>query len=121
MIWTPSPPGATLVAVDDGRVLGAAKITPNQQGNGAHVANGSFLVAPEARGRGLARRLGEVALDFARDAGFRSMQFNAVVETNTVAVALWSKLGFELIGTVPEAFDHPRDGLVGLHVMHRRL
>ncbi|MDO9608182.1 MAG: GNAT family N-acetyltransferase [Brevundimonas sp.] len=121
VIWTPPPPGATLVAVDDGRVLGAAKITPNQQGNGAHVADGSFLVAPQARGRGLARRLGEVALDFARDAGFRSIQFNAVVETNTVAVALWSKLGFEIIGTLPEAFDHPRDGLVGLHVMHRRL
>lgn len=49
------------------------------------------------------------------------MQFNAVVETNTVAVALWSKLGFEIIGTVPEAFDHPVHGLVGLHVMHQRL
>lgn len=120
-IWTPAAPGATLVAVGGGRVLGAAKITPNQQGNGAHVANGSFLVAPEARGRGLARQLGEAALDFARDAGFRSMQFNAVVETNTVAVTLWRKLGFKILCTVPEAFDHPAQGLVGLHVMYRRL
>ncbi|WP_292079317.1 MULTISPECIES: GNAT family N-acetyltransferase [Brevundimonas] len=121
VLWTLPAPGGTLVAVENGQVLGVAKIIPNQQGNGAHVANGSFMVAPEARGRGVARSLGEAALAFARDAGFRSMQFNAVVETNTVAVALWKKLGFEIVGTVPEAFDHPTHGPVGLHIMHRRL
>jgi GNAT superfamily N-acetyltransferase len=121
VLWTPPAPGATLVAVEEGRVLGAAKIIPNRQGNGAHVANGSFMVASEARGRGVARALGEAALAFARKAGFKAMQFNAVVETNAVAVALWKKLGFAIVGTVPEAFDHPRDGLVGLHVMHRKL
>ena len=120
-MWTPPAPGGTLVAIEDGLVLGAAKIIPNQQGNGAHVANGSFMVSPEARGRGVARSLGEAALAFARDAGFKSMQFNAVVETNTVAVGLWRKLGFEIVGTVPQAFDHPVHGLVGLHVMHRKL
>ena len=121
VLWTPRAPGGTLVAVEEGRVLGAAKIVPNQQGNGAHVANASFMVASEARGRGVARALGEAALAFARNAGFKAMQFNAVVETNAVAVALWKKLGFAIVGTVPEAFDHPRDGLVGLHVMHRKL
>lgn len=120
-MWTPPAPGGTLVAVEDGQVMGAAKIIPNQQGNGAHVANGSFMVATAARGRGVARSLGEAALAFARDAGFKSMQFNAVVETNTVAVGLWKKLGFEIVGTVPEAFDHPAHGLVGLHIMHRTL
>ena len=120
-MWTPPAPGGTLVAIEDGQVLGAAKIIPNQQGNGAHVANGSFMVAAAARGRGVARSLGEAALAFAREAGFKSMQFNAVVETNTVAVGLWKKLGFEIVGTVPEAFDHPVHGLVGLHVMHRKL
>ena len=120
-MWMPPAPGGTLVAIEDGHVLGAAKIIPNQQGNGAHVANGSFMVGPAARGRGVARSLGEAALAFARDAGFKSMQFNAVVETNTVAVGLWKKLGFEIVGTVPEAFDHPVHGLVGLHVMHRKL
>jgi GNAT superfamily N-acetyltransferase len=120
-IWTPPAPGGTLVAIEDGLVLGAAKITPNQQGNGAHVANGSFMVAAAARGRGVARSLGEAGLAFARDAGFKSMQFNAVVETNTVAVGLWKKLGFEIVGTVPEAFNHPAHGLVGLHIMHRTL
>lgn len=120
-LWSPPSPGGTLVALSDDQVLGAAKIIANQQGNGAHVANGSFMVAPQARGRGVARRLGEAALTFARDAGFRSMQFNAVVETNVHAVALWRSLGFEIIGTAPEAFAHPRHGLVGLHIMYRRL
>lgn len=69
----------------------------------------------------MGRALGEDALAWSRSAGYRSMQFNAVVETNTAAVKLWRSLGFEVLTTVPEAFDHPVHGLVGLHVMHRRL
>jgi ribosomal protein S18 acetylase RimI-like enzyme len=49
------------------------------------------------------------------------MQFNAVVETNAAAVRLWESLGFRILATVPEAFDHPTAGLVGLHLMHRAL
>lgn len=120
-IWMQTAPGLTLVAVDGDQVLGSAKVTPNQMGGGAHVANASFMVGPAARGRGVGRLLGDAALASARSAGFRAMQFNAVVETNTVAVALWQALGFDIVGTVPEAFDHPTKGLVGLHVMHRKL
>lgn len=120
-IWMQTAPGVTLVAVDGAQMLGSAKVTPNQMGGGSHVANASFMVGPAARGRGVGRLLGQTALDWARDAGFRAIQFNAVVETNTPAVALWRSLGFDIIGTVPEAFDHPTKGLVGLHVMHRRL
>ena len=79
------------------------------------------MVDPTAAGRGVGRALGEYVLEHARAAGYRSMQFNAVVETNHAAVGLWRALGFEVIGTVPEAFDHRRYGLVGLHVMYRRL
>jgi len=121
VIWMQSPPGVTLVAIDGGQLLGSATIKPNQMGGGSHVANASFMVGPAARGRGVGRLLGKAALDWARSAGFRAMQFNAVVETNTTAVALWTSLGFDTIGTVPEAFDHPTQGLVGLHIMHRRL
>jgi hypothetical protein len=32
-----------------------------------------------------------------------------------------AKIGFEVIETVPESFDHPDHGLVGLHVMYRAL
>jgi GNAT superfamily N-acetyltransferase len=111
----------TLVAVDGAAVLGTAKIVPNQDGPGAHVANASFMVDPAHAGKGVGRALGTAVLDRARADGYRAMQFNAVVETNTPAVTLWKALGFTVIGTVPEAFDHPRHGLVGLHVMHQQL
>ena len=120
-LWMQTAPGITLVAVDGDQLLGSATIKPNQMGPGSHVANASFMVGPAARGRGVGRLLGQAALDQARSAGFSAMQFNAVVETNTAAVALWRSLGFAVVGTVPEAFDHPTRGLVGLHVMHRRL
>lgn len=79
------------------------------------------MVDAAHRGRGVGRALGEYALAWARDGGYAAMQFNAVVETNTAAVLLWQELGFEIDGTVPEAFDHPRHGRVGLHVMYRRV
>ena len=108
----------TLVAVDGAAVLGTAKIVPNQDGPGAHVANASFMVDPAHAGKGVGRALGTAVLDRARADGYRAMQFNAVVETNTAAVALWQSLGFEIVGTVPGAFDHPTHGYVGLHVMY---
>jgi L-amino acid N-acyltransferase YncA len=120
-LWMASPPGRTIVAVDGGAVLGTATMGPNRPGNGAHVATASFMVAGAARGRGVGRALGEEVIAWATREGFRAIQFNAVVETNTAAVALWQSLGFAVVGTVPEAFRHPRDGYVGLLVMLRRL
>lgn len=120
--WTGSPGARVLVAVDDaGAVLGTAKYLPNHPGAGAHVANASFVVGPDAAGRGVGRALARAVLDGARADGYRAMQFNAVVETNERAVRLWESLGFTVLATVPEAFDHPAHGLVGLHVMHRTL
>lgn len=119
--WMEEPPGLTVVAVDGDIVLGSAKTGPNRPGRGAHVATASFMVDPAHQGRGVGRALGEHVLELARAAGYRSMQFNAVVETNVTAVRLWRSLGFEVIGTVPEAFDHPAHGPVGLHVMWQRL
>jgi len=121
-LWMVSPPGRTVVAVDDdGTVLGTANMYANRPGPGAHVASASFMVAPSAWGRGVGRALGEHTIAWARDAGFRAMQFNAVVAANARAVALWQSLGFTIVGTVPEAFHHPAHGYVGLHVMHRLL
>lgn len=121
--WTRSAGARVLVAVDaaDGTVLGTAKYLPNHPGAGAHVANASFVVARDASGRGVGRALAHAVLDGARADGYRAMQFNAVVETNERAVRLWQSLGFAVLATVPEAFDHPTRGLVGLHIMHRAL
>ncbi len=120
--WMHTPPGRTVVAVaEDGTVLGTAETHPNHGGPGAHVANAGFMVDPAASGRGVGRALAEHVLEQARSDGYRAMQFNAVVETNTGAVALWRSLGFAVLTTVPEAFHHPVRGYVGLHVMHRFL
>jgi GNAT superfamily N-acetyltransferase len=120
-VWVEAPPGRTVVACDGSSVLGTAKMGPNRPGPGSHVATASFMVAADARGRGVGRALGEYALSWAREQGYAAMQFNAVVESNESAVRLWQALGFRIIGTVPEAFAHPTLGRVGLHVMHRRL
>jgi L-amino acid N-acyltransferase YncA len=120
-LWMAQPPGATVVATDGDRrdlVLGTARMGPNRPGRGAHVGTASFMVAAASRGRGVGRLLAEHVVAWHRAQGYRAIQFNAVVETNTAAVALWRSLGFEVIGTVPGAFEHPTHGYVGLHVMH---
>ena len=119
-VWIEAP-GLTVVACDGPLILGTAKIGPNRPGPGSHVATASFMVAADARGLGVGRALGEYALSWAREQGYAAMQFNAVVETNVAAVKLWQALGFQIIGTVPEAFEHARLGRVGLHIMYRRL
>ena len=120
-MWLQPPPARTLVAVDDGAVLGTTLVRPNLGGPGGHVANGGFMVDPRQRRRGVGRLLGESAIAVAREDGYRAMQFNAVASSNVRAVQLWQSLGFEIIGTVPEGFHHPEQGYVGLHVMHRVL
>jgi L-amino acid N-acyltransferase YncA len=115
--WIEQPPGLTVVAVEGDTILGSAKMGPNRPGRGAHIATASFMVDPAHQGKGLGRALGTYVVEWARAAGYAGMQFNAVVETNAAAVSLWQALGFEIIGTVPGAFDHRVHGPVGLHVM----
>jgi len=120
-LWMQRPPSSTVVALDGRTVVGSASMGPNRPGRGAHVATASFMVDPAYQGHGVGRALGEHVIEWARAHGYRSIQFNAVVETNTAAVRLWQALGFEILATVPEAFDHPDRGPVGLHIMFRRL
>ncbi len=121
-LWMREPPGVTLVAADsDGTVLGTAEMHPNYGGAGGHVANAGFIVDPAHGGRGVGRALGEHVVERARRDGYEAMVFNAVVETNANAVALWRSLGFDVLATIPQAFDHPTLGKVGLLVMHRSL
>lgn len=116
-LWMEPPPGLTVVAELDGVIVGTAKMGPNRPGHGDHIGTASFMVDPAVRGAGVGRRLGEYAIDWHRRHGFEGIQFNAVVESNAAAVHLWRSLGFEIIGTVPNAFRSPRFGRVGLHVM----
>lgn len=116
--WMERPPGLTVVLEEDGQILGSAKMGPNRPGRGDHIGTASFMVAPEARGRGVGRSLAEHVVQWHREQGYSGIQFNAVVETNTAAVRLWESLGFTIVGTVPGAFRSHAHGLVGLHVMY---
>jgi ribosomal protein S18 acetylase RimI-like enzyme len=119
-----TPDTAFWVATDDdgsGQILGMYRLTANRRDLGSHVANASFMVDPHYQGRRIGEALGRHCLREARRAGFLAMQFNFVVSTNTGAVALWRKLGFDIIGTLPKAFRHRERGLVDAHVMYRFL
>jgi L-amino acid N-acyltransferase YncA len=120
-VWMEVAPSRVIVALDEGRIVGSAKAGPNRPGRGAHVATASFMVDPNAQGRGVGRELGLHVIAWARAEGYSAMQFNAVVETNVGAVKLWRSLGFDILATVPEAFDSKEHGLVGLHIMYLRL
>ena len=115
-------PQMTYVAEDDsGTILGTYYIKPNQSGPGSHVCNCGYIVAKEARGKGVATLMGQHSQQEAQRLGFRAMQYNCVVSTNTVAIKLWQKLGLEIVGTLPEAFKHPQLGYVDAFVMYKSL
>ena len=111
----------TYVAERDGCVVGTYILRANQPGLGSHVANAAFMVASDAQGSGVGRRMAEHCLGEARHLGFRAMQFNFVVSTNTPAIHLWEQLGFKVVGTLPGAFRHPKRGYVDVYVMFHSL
>ncbi len=117
-----SLPAATYVAVDgDNALLGTYYLKPNQPALGDHVCNCGYIVAENARGRGIASAMCEHSQREAAAQGFLAMQFNLVVSTNEGAIRLWKKHGFDVVGTIPKAFRHPRHGLVDAFVMYKSL
>jgi ribosomal protein S18 acetylase RimI-like enzyme len=111
----------SFVAEDAGRIIGMYKLVANYPALGSHVANGSFMVDPAHAGRGVGKAMGRHCLRQARRTGFLAIQFNFVVSTNTGAVALWERLGFSIVGTLPKVYRHSELGLVDAYVMHRFL
>jgi len=119
-LWMRAP-RATYVAERGGIVLGTYYIKTNQPGGGAHVCNCGYMVAPVARGQGLAAALCAHSQVEAAKLGYRAMQFNFVLETNAGAIRVWERLGFETVGRLPRAFEHPQAGLVDARVMYKWL
>lgn len=120
-VWIEMPQ-ATYVARDPlGAVIGTYYLKPNQPGSGSHVCNCGYAVSERARGQGVASSMCEHSQYEARRLGFRAMQFNLVVSTNEGAVRLWKKLGFDVVGTLPGAFRHPRGGFVDAFIMFKKL
>ena len=114
-------PGHTVFVAEADAVVGTYYVRSNQQGGGDHVANCAFMTAHAAQGRGIAGAMCADALQRAAAAGYGAMQFNFVVSSNTRAVALWRRFGFEIVGRLPDVFRHPSLGLVDAFVMYRKL
>jgi ribosomal protein S18 acetylase RimI-like enzyme len=115
------PPSRCFIAERNGAIAGCYDIKPNQPGLGDHVANAGYAVAADARGQGVASAMCEHSMQQARRAGFTAMQFNFVVATNTTAVRLWQRHGFQIVGQVPGAFRHAKHGLTDVYIKHRTL
>ncbi|MBN8714038.1 MAG: GNAT family N-acetyltransferase [Xanthomonadales bacterium] len=119
-LWIDTPRHAYVIE-ENGKVLGSYYIKTNQAGSGDHVCNCGYMVAAQARGRGLAAAMCEHSQQVARTLGYRAMQFNFVAASNEGAVRLWSKLGFTIVGRLPKAFCHPTRGYVDALVMYKWL
>jgi ribosomal protein S18 acetylase RimI-like enzyme len=111
----------TFVAEEAAQIIGTYFMRANQAGGGSHICNCGYMTSATATGRGVARAMCQHSLDHARHRGYRGMQFNFVVSSNTRAVALWESFGFEIVGRLPQAFHHPTLGYVDALVMFRPL
>lgn len=124
-VWSEAPKRAGILSDDlhsvNERVVGTFFLKANQPGLGAHVGNAGYMVAPDATGKRIGRMMAEYSLEESRRLGFKSMQFNFVVKSNAVAVKLWQDVGFEIIGEIPEAFNHAQNGLTNAYIMYRKL
>ncbi|MBY0355758.1 MAG: GNAT family N-acetyltransferase [Rickettsiales bacterium] len=120
-IWFERGRHVFIVRDTQGKVLGTCYLRANREGPASHVANAGFMVAPEARGKGLARRMGEFIIEQARTQGFLALQFNFVVSTNAIAVRAWQSIGMSIIGTIPEGYQLPDGRFVDALIMHRKL
>ena len=119
-IWLDTP-RKTFVFEEDGAIFGTYYLKTNQAGPGNHVCNCGYMVSSSARGRGLATSMCEHSQQIALELGYKAMQFNFVASSNEGAVRLWGKLGFETVGRLPKAFNHPIKGYVDALVMFKWL
>jgi len=116
-----SPEKYTYIAELEDEIVATFWLKANQPGLGAHIANAAYMVSPDAHGKGIGRQIADWSLDEARRLGFTAMQFNFVVKSNVHAVKLWQNIGFEIIGEIPDAFDHDKNGLTDALIMYRKL
>ena len=114
-------PRKTYVVELDNQILGTYYIKTNQGGPGSHVCNCGYMVSSKARGKGLATAMCEHSKKVAKELGYKAMQFNFVASSNEGAIRLWRKLGFETVGRLPKAFNHPVQGNIDALVMYQWL
>jgi len=116
-----APGNHIYVATINNKVVGSFVLKNNQPDLGSHIANGAYMVLPDASGQGIGKTMGAFSIEEAKRLGYKAMQFNIVIKSNERAVKLWENLGFEIIGEIPEAFNHKQNGLTNAYIMYRNL
>ncbi|HEY2584068.1 MAG TPA: N-acetyltransferase [Mucilaginibacter sp.] len=111
----------TYVALINNKIVGTFFIKSNQPDLGSHIANAGYMTLPSALGKGIGTEMGMFSLREAKRLGYKAMQFNIVIKSNERAIALWKKLGFEIIGEIPDAFNSTQNGLINAYIMYRKL
>ena len=119
-LWCTSAEKAFVIK-EGNEVLGTYYIRPNAAGPSSHISNCGYMVSPKSRGKGIAKTLCLHSQKTALALGYTAMQFNSVVSSNIIAIGLWEKLGFVIIGTIPNAYDHKTLGLIDSYIMHKQL
>ena len=121
MAYWCAPNNHTYVALLNEKIAGTFLLKDNQPDLGSHVANGAYMTSPSLAGQGIGRAMGLYSIEEATRFGYKAMQYNIVVKSNTKAVKLWQSLGFEIIGEIPDAFNHLQNGLTNAYIMYRKL
>ena len=103
------------------KIAGAFYIKPNFPGRCGHICNAGFIVAPEVRGQGIGRLMGEAMLTIARDRGYLGVMYNLIFATNVASLRLWESLGFQAIGRIPRAAHLPDGHFVDAIMMYKSL
>lgn len=117
-LWM-TEPEQTFVALDDDDLVGTYILKKNQPGLGSHVASAEFIIAPALRHHGVGKLLCQHAIEQARTAGYKAMQFNFIVSSDEKTIRMWQSLGFNIVGTVPQAFHHQSLGYIDAHIMYQ--
>ena len=112
---------AVAVNTGTGEVVGLYILHPNNIGRVGHIGNASYAVDRTVRGHHIGEQLVADSLLQAKEHGFRLMQFNAVVDANVHALHLYTRLGFQDLGTIPEGFRMKDGHYEDIHVMYRVL
>jgi DNA-binding MarR family transcriptional regulator/L-amino acid N-acyltransferase YncA len=116
------PQGQTYMChTKEGTVIGGFFIRPNFSGQASHIANAAYMIQDTYRGKGIGSLLVKASLHIAKNLNFQAMQFNMVLSHNTIAIKLYEKLGFKMIGTIPEATCNPDGSYQDGYIMHRKL
>lgn len=110
-----------LICKENQKIVGGFYLKPNFPGKSSHIGNCGYIVNKDYRGQKIGFHLGKCSIDIAKELGYKSIIFNLVIKENIRAVKLWEKLGFKIIGTIPDAVKINNDKFHDAYIMFLNL